>query len=250
MKKKTYLMKPALLLGASAALLLLSTVGSTRAALTYYSENYAVEVTVSSIGVSLLENGKTISSRDYDGSQWKENSGELLTGMLADGEEIVPGKPYEESLSVANSGAIDSYVRVSLYRSWRDANGETDTMLSPELIDLSLNLEGSGWVEDTGASTPERLVLYYTRPLLSGQAAPAFCDAIRIDPAVASKVKETTVEENAGHKTITTTYAYDGYQFHLEAEVDAVQTHNAQDAIKSAWGVDVEVGADGTLSLR
>ena len=51
---KNRLLKPALLLSASAALLLLSTVGSTRAALTYYSENYAVEVTVSSIGVSLL----------------------------------------------------------------------------------------------------------------------------------------------------------------------------------------------------
>ncbi len=250
MKKKAYLMKPALLLSASAALLLLSTVGSTRAALTYYSENYAVEVTVSSIGVSLLENGETVSSRNYDGSQWKESTGELLTGMLKEGEAIVPGRPYEESLSVANSGAIDSYVRVNLYRSWQDANGETDTMLSPELIDLSLNLEGSGWVEDTSASTPERLVLYYTKPLLSGQAAPAFCDALRIDPAVATKVKETTVEEHGDHKTITTTYAYDGYQLKLEAEVDAVQTHNAQDAIKSAWGVDVEVGADGTLRLR
>lgn len=146
MNKKAYLMKPALLLSASAALLLLSTVGSTRAALTYYSENYAVEVTVSSIGVSLLENGETVSSRNYDGSQWKESTGELLTGMLKEGEAIVPGRPYEESLSVANSGAIDSYVRVNLYRSWQDANGETDTMLSPELIDLSLNLEGAaGW---------------------------------------------------------------------------------------------------------
>ena len=51
--KKRYL-----LFAASAVLLFLSTVGSTRAALTYYSENYSVEVTVSSIGVSLLENGE------------------------------------------------------------------------------------------------------------------------------------------------------------------------------------------------
>lgn len=34
---------------------------------------------------------------------------------------------------------------------------------------------------------------------------------------------------------------YDGYSFNLDAEVDAVQTHNAKAAIKSAWGVDVSV---------
>ena len=38
--------------------------------------------------------------------------------------------------------------------------------------------------------------------------------------------------------------------FEIEAEVDAVQTHNAEDAIKSAWGVDVSVSEDGALSLR
>lgn len=46
------------------------------------------------------------------------------------------------------------------------------------------------------------------------------------------------------------TYAYDGYNFQLEAEADAVQTHNAQDAIKSAWGVDVDVDGNGNISLR
>ena len=35
----------------------------------------------------------------------------------------------------------------------------------------------------------------------------------------------------------------------LEAEADAVQTHNAAEAIKSAWGVDVNVSEDGSLSL-
>ena len=38
--------------------------------------------------------------------------------------------------------------------------------------------------------------------------------------------------------TVTTTYKYDGVEFHVDVEADAVQTHNAQDAIKSAWGAD------------
>ena len=59
------------------------------------------------------------------------------------------------------------------------------------------------------------------------------------------------VTEKDGYQTITTTYAYDGYNFQIEAEADAVQTHNAKDAIKSAWGVDVNVSDDETsLSLQ
>ena len=43
---------------------------------------------------------------------------------------------------------------------------------------------------------------------------------------------------------------YNGYTFTLDAEVDEVQTHNAKDAIKSAWGIDVNVNDDETeLSL-
>ena len=61
---------------------------------------------------------------------------------------------------------------------------------------------------------------------------------------------ETVSQDADGNKTITTVYEYDGYRFNLEAEVDAVQTHNARDAIKSAWGVEVNVADNGTLSLR
>ena len=51
-------------------------------------------------------------------------------------------------------------------------------------------------------------------------------------------------------KTIKYQYTYNGYTFTLDAEVDAVQTHNAKDAIKSAWGIDVSVNDDETeLSL-
>ena len=64
-KKKRSAVRPAILLTAAAGLLLFSTVGSTRAALMYYSENYAAEVTVSSIGITLTENGEKISYRDY-----------------------------------------------------------------------------------------------------------------------------------------------------------------------------------------
>lgn len=77
MKKNKILFpkKVALLLGAAAVLLLGSTVGSTRAALTYYSENYSAQMNLKHIGVSLVENGQVVSSRDYvSGNEWSGNT--------------------------------------------------------------------------------------------------------------------------------------------------------------------------------
>ncbi|HIX37414.1 MAG TPA: hypothetical protein H9738_06035, partial [Candidatus Blautia pullistercoris] len=60
MKKKIPVV-PTVLLSAAVLLLAGSTVGSTRAALTYFSENYSASVNISQIGVSIEENGETVS---------------------------------------------------------------------------------------------------------------------------------------------------------------------------------------------
>ena len=249
MKKKNFSVKTVALLAAAGLLLLGSAVGSTRAALTYYSENYGAEISVPSIGVTLVENGAAVSSRDYEGDGWSESAGTLLSGMLEEGEKLALGKPYEEALSVTNSGTIDAFVRVILTRSWVNSEGEKDTSLSPELIDLNL-LAGNGWVVDEAASTAERTVLYYTSAVPAGGSTAALSDTISIDPAVGTKVENQTVSTDAdGNETITTTFAYDGYRFSLSAEVNAVQTHNAEDAIRSAWGIDV-ISDGNTISLN
>ena len=233
--KKSFKLKPLYLLIAAAVLLIASTVGSTQAALTYYSENYSAEVTVSNIGIGLVENGTVVGD-------------ELLKNLIAEDEELILGKAYDEELSVVNSGSIDSYVRVIVKKSWQDEAGVKNTMLSPELIDLNFLTE-NGWVIDESASTAERTVLYYTDILPVGATTPAFTDTLKIDPAIATKVVET-VEETAGGKNITYVYEYNGYTFTVEAEVDAVQTHNAEAAIKSAWGVSVAVSENGSLNLK
>lgn len=227
-----------LLLAAAMLLLLGSTVGSTRAALTYYSDNYVAEITVSQIGVSLLENGNVVSSRDYRKNEWQTTSnqgdgsagGALLADMLEPDEKLALNKEYEERLSVRNSGSIDEYVRVRIYRYWTKDGGKVTT-LSPDLIDLNLVNEGM-WVKNPN-ETAECMELYYRGILPAGQESESFADTIRIDGQVASEAK---VEQNGN--TITTTYKYDGVEFHVDVEVDAVQTHNAEDAIRSAWGVE------------
>ena len=246
-KKKSFPKKPALVLTAAALLLVGSTVGSTRAALTYYSENYSAQMNMQSIGVSLLENDKVVSSRDYvSNNEWKGTSqGTLLTNLLGKDETFTPGKKYNEAISVKNSGTIDTFVRVIITKSWQDKEGKKNTTLSPDLIELNF-LTDNGWQIAKDQSTTERTVLYYTKAVATGDSTPALSDTIRINPSIAKDVTK-----HVDGYTITYTYKYDGYTFHVDAEVDAVQTHNAKDAIKSAWGVDVNVSDDETtMSLQ
>ena len=256
-KKSSFPLKPALLLGAAAVLLLGSTVGSTRAALTYYSEEYSAQVSMSSIGVALLENGdKTpVSSRSYtEAGNWKTTGdGVLLADMLEEGEKPVPGVKYPEALSVANTGSIDTFVRVIVSRYWTDENGNKTTELSPELIRLN-PANTDKWIYDENSDSPdyspERMVFYYAEALPSGMKTEPLSESLQIDPSIAKEITMRSVEEPNGVTRYIYEYKYDGYSFNLEAEVNAVQTHNAAEAIKSAWGVDVNVSADGqSISL-
>lgn len=224
---------PAAAFALAAGLLLFSGIGGARAALTYYSETYSGRVALQDIGVSLQENGTEV-------------SGALLSEMVAEGETVKPGVKYDEVLTVANTGSINQFVRVSIYKYWLDEDGNKVQNVSPDLIDL--NLTGDGWMVDESSSTAERTVLYYRNVLAAGATSAPFADSLTIDPMVGTKV--TQIESvSAGYRTITTTYDYDGLQFCLEASVDAVQEHNAEDAIWSAWGRHVTVN-NGTLSLN
>ncbi len=245
---------PIILFVVAAVLIAVSAVGTTRAALTYFSDPYVARLNVSSIGVSLIENDSNVVAwRNYDGNdQWSEGSSELLTDLLPQGQQVQLGRAYPESLAVQNTGTIGEYVRVSIQRYWEDAQGTKVRTVSPELIKLNF-LTRNGWIVDPAASTTERTVLYYNSPLAPGDITPPLCDSIAIDPAVASKVTQTTDEtvgeDGKTYTTITTSYDYDGMRFCLEATVDAVQDHSAAQAIQSAWGTSVTV-TDGMLSLE
>lgn len=236
-----------------AAVLLLagSIAGATRAALTFYSETYLAHMDVKSIGVTLVENGKDISRRDYTHAddKWQEHTGVLVENMLTDAGDssLVLNKTYKEELTVRNSGTIDEYVRVTVYCYWEDESGKR-TDLDPSWI--MLHLTGSDWILNESESTAERRVLYFNRILKTGETAPLFADTLTISDGLKADVTHTTVKDENGYTTITTTYDYDGVKFMLEADVDAVQTHNAEDAILSAWGVNVNIAEDGSLSLK
>ena len=52
-------------------------------------------------------------------------------------------------------------------------------------------------------------------------------------------IKQETTQEGTTTKSMVVSYLLDGYKFNIEAEVNAVQTHNAPEAIKGVWGYDV-----------
>ena len=273
---------------AAAGLLLFSAIGGIRAALTYFSETYVGNAYLYNIGVSLREQCQTgdsriVAYRDHvpnSPDEWNEVEGGMGTLLdpqyfLGDDPELIPGKAYPEELSVENTGNVDEYVRVTIYRYWLrpdgekadsfnpDENGVTTQALSPDLIDLNL-VNTDLWLKDEKASTDERMVFYYAKMLgrkvnpeqketledtqkADSESVP-LCDSITIDRSIADKVSQVTKENDGNHKTITTSYDYDGWQFILEADVDAVQSHNIVDAAKSAWGIDVTLN-NGQIQL-
>lgn len=237
------------MLAAAVVLLIYSSVGGARAALTYYSQRYDSKLMMQDIGITLLENGKDVHHRIYteDGLDESKPS-ELLSHI----EKFEFGQTYEEKLAVQNSGRIPEYVRLTIRTYWEDAKGKR-VDLDPSLIKIKLDT-ANGWIVDPEYSKTgsERTVLYYTMPLEPNAKTPDATKWITVDSAVKAVVDKTDKKEDPTTHVITiiTTYTYNGLNFVLEAEADGVQTHNAEDAIKSAWGRDVTIGEDGTLSLN
>ena len=219
-----------LLFGAAVVLLAGSVAGSSRAALTYYNENYQANLEMSApIGVTIT-------------------SGALQAGTTGDAgpittevKNLVPGKKYPVNLAVENTGDIDAYVRVILRCYWKDKNGKRRDV-DPKLIEKEVP---AGWLEDASAATSEQVILYYQTPLKAGEAE-----------GTATLVKNLSVNVDvAKHATwntegTTTTYDYDGLTLVVEAEADAVQTHSPAAAIESAWGKEVTLDGETITSVK
>ncbi len=239
------------MLAAALILLAFSTVGGARAALKYFSEIYTGQFNTYHIGIQLRENGHLSVSKNWSSGDWAVEGNSKILGDITSFEF---GKTYKEELTVLNTGGISEYVRATIYKYWVDADGNKQVDLAPSYIQLELNTD-EGWIKDPAysetADHPERIVMYYTEPLAVGDETSAFMKSIKIDPAVKAVASQTTSTKTVEGKTvttITTTYTYDDKFFAVEVQVDGVQTHNAEDAIKSAWGRDVTI-AGTTLSL-
>ena len=228
-------------------LLFAGTVGGTQAALNAPSEDYVSAFNMNHIGITLNENGADVSFRDYGSTADSGFTDESLShGFLKFGvgdPDFLLGKTYPMALQVKNTGEIPTYIRLIIRKYWAKPSGESFNPYSvTKVTDGSYNIEfiqlgktdtessNSGkWVEDTTARSDESEVYYYSDIVPSlGTVDFTEYNNLRISPDV---VKYYTVDQNGKY-----VYAYDGLGFVIEVEVDSVQTHNAIDAIISAWG--------------
>jgi len=237
------------------ALLVITTVSGVVANPAITSNNYDSHFEMKHIGITLLENEKNVGYRDYftTGEKgevtdfgWKKGNAPLFEDIT----NFKVGETYTEEFKIRNSGTIDEYVRIVIYKYWVKDNAEESKVrtLNPDFIELGLLTDGN-WILDNTATTKERVILYYKLPLPVGEDTDLFMKTLKINNAVLANMSaiETKVDDN--HKTMVYTYDYNGYKFCVEMEADAVQTHNAVDAIKSAWGKTVTINADKSLSL-
>ena len=255
----------------SIGLLLTTTISGARASL-ISSDRYDTEFKMKDIGITLIENEEPVGHRDFDVDDpdyWDEEATELLTDI---DEPVKLGYTYTEECKVKNSGTIPEFVRVIVYKYWIDKDGNkydwTDSnkeTVQPngKFIELTLTCSGedhfgwlfgnseSDWIYDESNSTQERAILYYKNILPVDEETPLFMNKLKINKDIADQftVKTDVIEDESGKYTqIEYSYLYNGSRFCVKVVADAVQTHNAADAIKSTWGRGVEVDG-GVLSL-
>ena len=80
-------------------------------------------------------------------------------------------------------------------------------------------------------------------------------DQLKIDKSVAEREDEPEVTKEGNRTIYTYVYKYDGCAFYIEADAQAIQAHNAQEAIESQWCQDIAAVYDldsdsGSLSLK
>lgn len=189
--------------------------------------------------------------------QWQGSSAtaESNSDIVAVKEtNIMPGDTYnfgdEENYTVqnlaseqnsGNTTSMPAYVRVTVTKYWCN-NGDSagngfDKDLKADSGLLSLQCDMSSWIEQgsifSGRTKSETQVFYYKTPLEPGDAT-------------SKLIQSLSLSTEAGNE-------YSDRQIYLEAKADAVQyvpgdNELNEQAILSAWGVQAELNADGSIA--
>lgn len=211
------------------------------------SAEYKAEFELSNLDVSLMENGTPVSDPELDYV--------LLTPL--DGQ-YKPGYLYKEAITAKNNGDINVFLRINIRKYWTDENGKKAYNLDPDLIELKYNGKsdcGPDWQINKDESTVERTTYYYTKLLKGnidgngGEETSPVVNTFKISGSIIDKKNILlNTEENGNQKTYTYKFMYSGYWACIEATVQALQNHNAQDAVESLWGLtknDITVTTKG-----
>lgn len=214
----------------------------TKAALNVTGDPFEANIHTDMVAVQITEAGEPVGVKELpDG----DTSGTIFTNVPS---KFEPGMTYPAEVGVTNTGEADAYVRVVVRKYWLKTTEENTTekglSLSPSYIEPIVASKWKAVADANNGEETETVIYYYQGKLgTEGEAASAdLFTGIRINEAVLTNGRVTTnTTKHEGVTVINYVYEYDGLTFVVEAEAQAVQTHNAELAIKSVWGVDSSV---------
>ncbi len=233
---------PVIVLAAGLLFIAGSGIGATRAAIAYSdsAENVSFETDYLYVDVQEKVGDSYVSA--------------LKLGLENVKSQITPDTPlkveydYDEDVQIQNTstGDYDEYVRVVVKKSWvsLDEKGkvkEKDTRLDPSFI--KLNTTGEWLVDDTNPKD-ETMIFYCKKPVAKDEAV-QFLDSISFSRDILNDVTTVDTEEKG---VVRNVYGYNDKTFEIEIRVDAVQAHNAEEAILGAWGVHATVDGNGNIT--
>lgn len=232
---KKFYKNPLLILALGLLIISAGSISATRAAMVYQSAAERVNFSTAEISVEIKE-------LTDDGYVTIGEQGGLTFPEVAKDDSFKIGKKYKESVKLVNNSneatGYSEYVRVVVRKSWYKDGKSTD--LDPSLINLEV---ADGWYENKAEGTSEQAVYYRLTPLGCGNEA-EFLKSISVDNKITKLVSTKETETS-----IETEYLYSGESVYIQLQADAVQTHNAEDAIYAAWGVKAKCDAvdDGKI---
>lgn len=279
--KNTKLSKRTLaLLAATAVLFGGGSYAGTRAALGFFSNELTAGFELDHMQVHLIENDKDVClGRNTDPKATDKYRGNLVEYLGYENDQqnsshyseaaaytlgkpgkVEPGKKYREELQAQNSSDYDEYVRIIVHKYWVDNTGKKSPVMDPALINLTYNGNPDGntsaWAVNRKERTAESDTYYLTSKLGPNEKSALLFNELMIDGTVANKAHmttdtSTTTDVDGNTVTVITySYDYDNFTFYIEADVQAIQTHNAPDALKSMWGVNNVSAGNGTLTVN
>lgn len=264
----------------------------TKAALTYFSNDYTAGFELDHLQVHLVENGvdvchdanksiytvhrtndkvaqekipkykgDLVGYLGYKNENKDAHYGDTPAYKVGTPGKVDPGRTYKEELSARNGNNVDEYVRLTVRKYWVNKEGKKSTDMDPALIKLTYDhgrqdYNSGAWAVNPKEHTPESDTYYLKKKLGAGADSALLFDELTIDGSVAELANMTTdktfTTRPDGQKVtiITYTYDYDDFTFYIEADVQAIQTHNATDAVKSLWGVSNVSAKNGKVTVK
>ena len=205
---------------------------------------------------------------EYLGYTNDTHYGETPAYKLGTPGSIEPGRTYKEEISAKNGQNIDQYVRLTVKKYWVETDPETGetkkaTYLDPALIKLTYNgkaYNSGAWQRNKKEHSEESDTYYLSSMLKKKKASALLFNELTIDKKIVDQItpsepsstsEETTVTDDGETVTVYTySYDYDNYTFYIEASVQAIQTHNVNDAIDSLWGVENISAKNGKVTVK